>query len=123
MTPLDLSRFSQWLASGERGISSDAIVNQLTGCPVGRRWGGGDHPHDPSDFRRCEMLLRAYPLARLLFPSAMPSRSPEWARLIGRWDELVALIEEEVPAAFTRTPPHDSNAPKAYALMKGLRSG
>ncbi len=118
---LDLTHFTHWLASGERGISSEAIVSQLTGCAVGNgHRHGSDHPYDPADFRRCELLLRASPLARLVFPSLMPSRSETWARMVERWDELVSLIESEVPGAFDRIPP-GSSSPKAYALMRQLR--
>lgn len=118
---LDLSHFTSWLASGERGISSEAIVSQLTGSQVGRGWSGDDHPYDPGDFRRCEMLLRAYPLARLVFPALMPARSRVWARLVEHWEELVELIESESPGAFDRAASHGRSAPKAYALMCELR--
>ena len=115
---LKLEHFTHWLASGERGLSSEAIVSHLTGQQVGRRWGGGDHPYDPDDFRRCEMLLRAYPLARLAFP-AMTSRSEVWARLVDAWDELVALGEEEVPGIFSG--PARGRAPRMYARMRQIR--
>lgn len=118
---IELSHFTNWLASGERGISSEAIVSQLTGQPVGRRWGGGDHPYDPDDFRRCEMLLRAYPLARLVFPELMRKRSVIWAALVDHWDEIVELMESEAPGVFSRSPRWGAGAPKAYALMKELR--
>ena len=29
--PIPLSHFTEWLASGERGVSSNAIVSRLTG--------------------------------------------------------------------------------------------
>lgn len=121
---IDLAHFASWLASGERGISSEAIVSQLTGHRVGRRRWPDDHPHDPDDFRRCEMLLRAYPLARLTFPEAMKTRSEVWARLVEHWDELVELIESEAPGAFrgsvgiART--GMGRTPKAYALIRQL---
>ncbi|MGV0785195.1 hypothetical protein [Mycolicibacterium sp. XJ775] len=106
---LDLGHFTVWLASGERGISSEAIVSQLTGQKVGRGFRyGADHPYDPDDFRRCEQLLKAYPLARLLFPEAMRERSEVWARLVDRWDELAELIEAGA-------------TDRAYALMRELR--
>lgn len=117
---IQLAHFTSWLASGERGISSEAIVNQLTGKPVGRPWGGRDHPCDPDDFRRCERLLRDYPLARLTFPEAMRKRSDVWAALVDHWDELVELIESEAPGVFDGTPSRGARAPKAYALMKQL---
>ncbi|KHJ74672.1 hypothetical protein [Rhodococcus sp. Chr-9] len=117
---LKLEHFAHWLASGERGISSEAIVSHLTGHQVGRPWAGADHPWDPDDFYRCEMLLRAYPLARLAFP-AMKSRSEVWARLVDAWDELVALGEEEVPGIFSG--PARGRAPRMYARMRQIREG
>lgn len=116
---LPLSLFTRWLASGERGVSSEAIVSHLTGEPVGRYRIGDDYPFDPSDFRRCEVLLRHVPLARLTFP-AMASRSPIWAALVAEWDELVALMESESPGVFGTSDPRGS-APKTYARMKEIR--
>ena len=115
---LKLEYFTSWLANGERGISSEAIVSQLTGSQVGRRWAGGDHPYDPDDFQRCERLLRAYPLARLAFPT-MKSRSDVWSRLVDAWDELVALGEEEAPGIFDGR--RSATAPRMYDRMRELR--
>lgn len=111
--------FASWLASGERGISSEAIVSQLTRQQVGSSYRGDDHPYDPSDFRRCELLLRQCPLARLVFPAEMPKRSRPWAALVAVWDELVTLIESEVPDAFSSRYP-TGGAPLAYARMKAV---
>lgn len=49
--PIEATR---WLASGERGASSDAIFYQLTGVATGDKT---SHPHDPADLRRCRLLL------------------------------------------------------------------
>ena len=114
---LPIEVFVFWLASGERGISSNAMVSQITGRPVGRRFAGGDHPYDPSDFRRCEQMLRQVPLARL-YLSAMRERSPKWAALADAWDELVALLESEVPGIFAGG--QRGKAPKTYARMREL---
>jgi hypothetical protein len=108
--------FTEWLASGERGISSEAIVSHLTGARVGRNYGFGDHPYDPGDFRRCEKLLRQVPFARVALPQ-MATRSPEWAALVDHWEELVALMEEEAPGVFDNC--HGS-APRTYARMQAL---
>jgi hypothetical protein len=114
---LPIGLFTMWLAQGERGISSNAIVARLTGVNLDR-WGRGtDIPYDPSDFRRCEMLLREIPLARLAFP-LMHDVSPRWARLVDAWDELVALGESEVPGMFTG---RYGSAPLMYARMTELR--
>jgi hypothetical protein len=107
---LPFSVFKSWLAMGERGISSETIVGHLTGVHFARHQG---EPLDPSDFRRCEMLLRAVPLARLEF-AAMKTASPVWARLVDAWDELVVLLDEES---------HLGHAPRLYQRMKELRAG
>lgn len=124
-TELPMTVFTSWLAQGERGLSSEAIVSHLTRQRVGRRefsTFAADYPHDPDDFRRCELLLRQVPLARLMFASAMPSRSPEWAALVASWDEIAALLEAEVPGVYDAIP-WGSKAPKSYALMRQLLDG
>ena len=111
---LPLTAFTGWLAMGERGISSEAIVSALTGVPVGRRLAGDDYPHDPSDFRRCEDLLDAVPLARLVFANVMQHRSPEWRALVAEWDGLCELMEVERPTG---------SCPRMYARMRELTRG
>ena len=100
--PMPLSHFALWLARGERGLSSEAMVSVFTGEILGRYSFGGpanNHPRDPADFRRCEVLLRAYPLARLHLP-LMKHHGGVWSRLVDEWDDLVALMESEAPGAF-----------------------
>lgn len=114
---LPLSIFTAWLARGERGISSEAIVEQLTGERVGRyRYGGGDHPYDPSDLNRCVKLLDQHDLAKLAFPGTMASRSPEWAALDAAWDELTELLRAEQAEG-------TGSAPRTYARMNEVLAG
>ncbi len=84
----------RWLAAGERGLSSDTMFSHLTGVQAG----GGEvhHPHDPSDLRRCLLLLEQVPSLRERF-SAMSQVSPQWAALVDAWPSLSALMEEETP--------------------------
>lgn len=114
-TLLPLGAFTQWLASGQRGLSSEAIVRHLTGQPVGRfaSTRHPDYPHDPDDFRRCQLLLRKVPLAGLVF-GQMRTASPVWARLVDAWDEIAALIQEEAPDYLDGR----GSAPRAYRLMR-----
>ena len=112
---IPLSYFTAWLANGERGISSEAIVSNLTGEQVGRRSWSSTHPHDPDDFRRCQLLLRAHPLAAISFPKVMRTVSPEWARLVDAWDDIHTAIEAEAPG-YLDDP--DGSAPNGYRLMK-----
>jgi hypothetical protein len=118
---ISLNAFASWISHGERGLSSEAIVHRLTGVNLGGRyWSGMDHPADPSDFRRCEMLLRQVPLARLMFPF-MRDVSPTWERFVDAWDGLVATAEEECPGIFDG-PPRGA-APRLYAQMQAIRQG
>ncbi len=115
--PLTLNVFTGWLATGERGISSETIVGHLTGTPmlpVRPR-----EPLDPDDLRRCELLLRQVPLARMAF-THMRTASPAWAALVDEWAQLVTLLEEEVPGCLDTRHPH-GEAPRCYARMRELR--
>lgn len=117
-TLLPMSVFTNWLATGERGMSSQAIVEHLTGVRLDE-WSHGNYPYDPDDFRRCQLLLNAVPLAGLMFPT-MRDVSPQWARLVDVWNEIHEACEEEAPGYLTSK--HGS-APKAYALMKRTLAG
>lgn len=120
---LTIEAFRGWLATGERGLSSESIVEHLTGFPLkGRIWASRiDHPLDPSDFRRCERLLREVPLARLAF-GEMRTASAAWARLVDAWDELVALSEEECPGQIDAYRPEGS-APRLNHEMSRILAG
>lgn len=95
----------RWLAFGERGVSSETIVSQLTGLQVRSL----SHPHDPDDLRRCVLMLDACPslAARI---GEMRSASPEWAALVDVWSELVESLRSETAAG--------RQAPITYALMR-----
>lgn len=87
-----------WLASGRRGMSSNALATYLTGieCRHPSDRDAWDHPHDPDDMARCRKLLDSVGVIRLLFPG-MGSASPEWAVLVEHWQELCDLMDEESP--------------------------
>lgn len=58
---IDYPGLTSWLASGERGISSNTIVTCLTGInALGGHW--HSHPLDPDDMTRCRKLLERVPL-------------------------------------------------------------
>lgn len=102
-----------WMSRGERGTSSDTIVESLWKLPLTGRW-GKSHPHDPDDLRRCLLLLQASPETAERFEE-MALESPEWQRLMERWKELEAMFREEIPNI------HDCfgwSAPKTYAAMR-----
>ena len=109
-----MSELAEWWISGEHGMSSKAIALRF----MLHSKGPTDHPYDPADFRRCELLMRQVPEIRTWFP-AMAAASPAWARLVERWDEIVNLIATEVPGAWG---PRSTNgqARRAYALIQEL---
>lgn len=113
---------AQWFSSGERGISSNTIAVLCTVADGGPIWlEHMGHPLDPADFRRCERLLRAVPTLRPMMETHVKPTSPEWAALVDHWDEIIALLEEEIPGVFDRW--STGSAPKTYDLMKACRNG
>lgn len=85
----------KWLASGERGISSNAMFTHITGVDASGTW-GFDPPCDPDDFRRCRLLLEQVPelVENLGF---MRSVSPTWACLVDDWEIICTTMDEETP--------------------------
>lgn len=116
-------RLILWLLMGDTGISSETIVYALSGTKVTdlekdlqgykyklRTW---DIPHDPSDFRRCLLLLEYIPEWRSRLPE-VAEIFPKWKPIVDAWDELEYLYEQERHN-------EDGKAPKLYARMKELR--
>lgn len=101
-----------WLASDDRGLSSEAISRRLFGVPpVKSSFDLNDnYPHDPDDFGRCHRFLEAVPEAQAKF-SLMKDVSPTWKTLVDNWEELTALYVEALPSG---------RAPKLYERMKAL---
>lgn len=102
---------NKWLATGERGISSEAIVSHLTGVNISGLWGMSP-PSDPDDLRRCILLLEAAPELKAEFPR-MAECGRRWKRLVEEWDSLVALLKEECPDL-------EGSAPKTYKRMQAI---
>jgi hypothetical protein len=72
-----------WLANGERGLSSKCMAMWLA---FGKRADDGfgpAHPYDPDDMDRCLKLLHRAPGLRERLP-LMAELSPTWAAL-GRY--------------------------------------
>ncbi|MBB3017613.1 hypothetical protein FHR70_000653 [Microvirga lupini] len=103
-----------WLATGERGTSSETLFTLTTGHDCTGDW-GYSHPHDPDDLSRCRKLLDQCPELVSCLPR-VAAAGPEWAALVPRWDELCALMDEESPDWREGR----GSAPKTYALMKSI---
>lgn len=106
-----------WFEYGDCGISSHTIFSKLTTVKRGfehpamikklspRDW---HHPRDPSDFRRCHLLLEALPELRAEL-AEMKEVSPVWSALVDHWDKLTAMVLAE---------PNDGKS--MYEFMKEL---
>lgn len=84
-----------WLATGERGTSSETIFSHLTGVDA-LRGDRKDHPYDPADLRRCRLLLEQVPELVPLFPK-MATVSEHWANLVEKWDLICTTMDSEAP--------------------------
>ena len=89
-----------WLAAGERGLSSESIVEYLYGLPIlDGHWrrSAPHYPLDPADLRRCLLLLAESPETAAQFPR-MREASPQWARLVDAWPDLERQFLAEIGA-------------------------
>lgn len=111
----DLSaQASEWLATGKRGLSSEAMFSHLLGvqlwdCERNRT----AYPHDPDDMRRCRLLIEAVPEVERRFKQ-MADLSPKWAALVAAWDEICEMMDAESPEWSQGR----GSAPGTYAKMK-----
>jgi len=106
---------NRWLAKGERGISSEAIVSHLTGVNILRRNQFNTHPSDPSDFNRCSKLLKACPEIKAKF-YRMKEVSVIWEKLVENWDTLERMLKD----AKEQERQTGTNDGKMYQFMKSL---
>lgn len=81
----------RWLAEGHRSASAEAIVERLTGVPVGV--GTGWWPDHPEELRRCIALVRAVPAVDEHL-HLMADVSERWAWVVESWDRLVPMADE-----------------------------
>lgn len=109
---------SHWLTFGQRGSSSNAIVDHLA---FDRRPRGFNDPADAGDFARCEKLLRAVPSLRPLLPR-MGELSTRWVALAARWDEIVDLLDEEVPGWHELRRYEWRPAPRTTELIRNIEA-
>lgn len=105
----------RWLASGERGESSNTMVTHLTGINAHRPNGRNTEPHDSGDLNRCRKLLEQVPELQPLL-TKMATCSGPWAQLVAHWQELCDLMDEEAP----RWRDGEGSAKKTYDRMRVL---
>lgn len=103
-----------WLASGERGNSSETMFTHLTG--VNANLGSPkSHPYDPADLRRCMLLLDQVPELRPEL-HRMSAVSPAWAGLVRNWSEITTTLMQEW--GNIQNPKKGAHAMRTYDLIK-----
>lgn len=85
----------QWLATGERGTSSETIFTVLTGLQL-LDDDEMSHPLDGCDFRRCCLLFDSCPELAARFDNMRPV-APEWNALVSAWYSIFAVMNSENP--------------------------
>lgn len=99
---------TEWLRTGERGRSSEAMCKAIFGIPLNA---GTDHPRDPDDLSRCIKFLDAAcseGAGRLHLVDKVKNMSPEWQVLSEYWAKLEECYAREV----------GNQRPETYELMK-----
>jgi ribosomal protein S27E len=106
-------RAAHWFDNGEHGTSSLAIHERMTGIPQAST----GTPCDPSDLRRCVLLLIRIPEwdARM---DEMAEVSEGWRRLAAEWERLTDTFLSEVGYDLDHGP-----APRTRALIDAILSG
>lgn len=104
----------EWLSSGERGISSEAMFTNITGVDALGEW-APHTPSDPSDFMRCRKLLKKCPEINDQ-RNKMRHVNAQWAVLMDHWEDLCEILDAEAPDFRNG----NGSAPKTYAAMKEI---
>lgn len=92
--------YEAWATSGYTGLSSKYMAYRL--MPKKARYAPYAHPHDAEDVERCMLLLECVPEINV---DGMCGASPQWERLVERWDEIadrIRLDEREEADAVVR---------------------
>jgi hypothetical protein len=92
---------TEWFLAGEHGLAAATVFTRVTGIPHPYIRDEGveptSHPSDPSDLRRCRLLLDAAPELMQPFREIMPGVSPAWMALVANWDDLCSTMDRECP--------------------------
>lgn len=110
LSPESRSKLIKWLINGETGISSKTMAAVSMGERIVQNH-GMDAPYDPSDFRRCYLLVEAIPEIKEFFPE-IGKVVPKFKGILENWDELCRLYERDK---------NKKSSPELYHRIKMLR--
>lgn len=81
---------ASWLMTGETGISSKTMLGVALGIKMNRL----DAPCDPSDFRRCHLLVKKIPEIKNFFPE-IAKKVPQFKGILENWNELEKVLKKD----------------------------
>lgn len=108
-------RLADWLASGDTGSSSKAIMLWLGAGKTGGNW-GPDTPSDVGDFGRCIRLLECIPEWKERMPE-MAGAGGLWPTFSKYWPDLTATYLAENGGTFPAKGSSEK-CPRTYAMLK-----
>lgn len=109
----DLSmKVCEWMSMGKVGISSATMASIALGLKKNIYSDHFGYPYDPADLNRCRILVKHIPEIRDSFKK-IGRRVPGFKPILDNWDELIALLDEEMRKK-------TGSAPCTYARMKEL---
>lgn len=102
----------KWFINGETGLSSKAMAAAVIGIKSQK-----SYPHDPSDFNRCLLFLKAVPEARKHLDK-VAKLSKVWKEIISHFSEIEKCFLDEVGLDWKKG--KNLRATKTYDLMKSI---
>lgn len=104
----------EWLAAGEKGLSSETIALTALGEMPKRP----NYPHDGADYGRCVKLLALCPDAQIGLDRLGKEGGPVWQALVPRWEDIRVAWEHDV--ALHNAGERDRKKFKCYDLMQSI---
>lgn len=112
MTGMIDPRIADWLASGDTGVSSKAIMLWLSAQAKCKTW-GAETPADPGDLGRCLRLLERIPEWKPRM-AEMAEAGGLWPTYAARWEDMAGMMRDEVGIDWSK----GKQAPRTFALMQ-----
>lgn len=108
-------RLLEWYATGETGLSSQAIAKATAGLSTGTHR-DGRMPSDAWDLRRCILLLRKVPEAYERGVLVLATRHAGWKVLAANWPQLEKTLVSELGEALDL----NADTPRTYKMISEL---
>ncbi|ADC73120.1 conserved hypothetical protein (plasmid) [Thioalkalivibrio sp. K90mix] len=117
-----MERLRHWGAHGEPGLSANTLAGALKADLNGADLPEAIHyPHDPSDLRRCRLLIDQVPEAAPESLRLLRAASPQWDALARGWGALCARMDHECPQ--WRAPEGETFALRTYRHLQAVIEG